>query len=170
MINIIDPYRTKTNKLISSKKNYITFREATIEDTPQLYTIRISMKENMLPDPSIITKEDYANFLIIRERGWLCEIENAVVGFSIIDMKEKNIWALFVHPDHEGKGVGKQLQQLMLNWYFDSNDETIWLGTSPGTRAENFYRESGWKDVGRRANGEIKFEMNKSEWNTKANK
>ena len=61
MINIIDPYKTKTNKLISYKKNHMTFREATIEDIPQLYTIRISVKENILPDPSIITKEDYAN-------------------------------------------------------------------------------------------------------------
>ena len=143
------------------------FREATIHDIPQMHAIRIAVKENILPDPSIITKEDYISFLTVRGKGWVCAIENIVIGFAIIDLQEKNIWALFVHLDHERKGVGKRLQQIMLNWYFEINDETVWLGTSPGTRAENFYRVSGWKEVGRRANGEIKFEMTKSEWEIK---
>ena len=140
------------------------FREATIHDIPQMHAIRIAVKENILPDPSIITKEDYTCFLTVRGKGWVCAIENIVIGFAIIDLQEKNVWALFVHPDHERKGVGKRLQQIVLNWYFEINDETVWLGTSPGTRAENFYRMSGWKEVGRRANGEIKFEMKKSDW------
>ena len=142
----------------------MNFREATIQDIPQMHTIRIAVKENILPDPSMIKEEDYANFLTVRGKGWVCEIEKEIVGFAIIDLKEKNIWALFVHPAHERKGVGKRLQQIMLDWYFENNDETVWLGTSPGTRAENFYRRAGWKDVGKRANGEIKFEMTKEEW------
>jgi GNAT superfamily N-acetyltransferase len=140
------------------------FREATIYDIPQMHSIRIAVKENILPDPTMITKEDYINFLTVRGKGWICKIENEIVGFAIIDLKEKNIWALFVHPAHEKKGVGKQLQQIMLNWYFKNNDETVWLGTSPNTRAENFYRTLGWKEVGKRANGEIKFEMKKQDW------
>ena len=142
----------------------MNFREATIQDIPQMHTIRIAVKENILPDPSMIKEEDYANFLTVRGKGWVCEIENEIVGFAIIDLKEKNIWALFVHPAHERKGVGKRLQQIMLDWYFENNDEPIWLGTSPVTPAENFYRRAGWKDVGKRANGEIKFEMTKEEW------
>src|SRR3954454_24240865 len=139
------------------------FREATVKDISQLQKIRVAVKENILPDPNKITSEDYANFLTVRGKGWVCEIEETIVGFAIVDLKEKNVWALFVQSEHERKGVGKQLQQLMLNWYFDNNDETVWLGTSPGTRAENFYRISGWKEVGKRANGEIKFEMEKNE-------
>jgi GNAT superfamily N-acetyltransferase len=142
----------------------MNFREATIQDIPQMHTIRIAVKENILPDSTIISAEDYVNFLTVRGKGWVCEIENEIVGFAIIDLKEKNIWALFVHPAHERKGVGKRLKQIMLDWYFENNDEPIWLGTSPGTRAENFYRRAGWKDVGKRANGEIKFEMTKEEW------
>lgn len=141
------------------------FREATIQDIPQMHSIRIAVKENKLPDPSMITQEDYANFLTARGKGWLCEIENEIVGFAIVDCEEKNVWALFVHPYHERKGIGKHLQQQMLNWFFENHDETLWLGTSPGTRAEHFYRRAGWREVGRRANGEIKFEMGKDEWN-----
>ena len=147
----------------------INFREATINDYPELHSIRIAVKENILPDPLLITESDYENFLTIRGKGWLCEVENNIAGFAIIDLKEKNIWALFVHPDHEGKGIGKRLQEIMLNWYFENNDELLWLGTSPGTRAERFYRKSGWKEVGIRKNGEIKFEMSKSEWQNATN-
>jgi GNAT superfamily N-acetyltransferase len=145
----------------------INFREATINDIPQMHIIRIAVKENILPDPSLITVSDYENFLTVRGKGWVCEIKNTIVGFAIIDLKEKNIWALFVHPEYERKDIGKQLQKIMLNWYFENNDESIWLGTSPGTRAESFYRRSGWKEVGRRKNGEIKFEMNIHDWDRK---
>jgi hypothetical protein len=52
----------------------------------------------------------------------------------------------------------------MLNWYFGQTDSTIWLGTSPLTRAEKFYRAAGWKEVGVHGKGEIKFEMNANAW------
>ncbi len=147
--------------------NSMIFREATINDIPQLNSIRIVVKENILPNPSLITPNDYENFLTVRGKGWICEVDNTIVGFAIIDLKEHNIWALFVNPDHERKGIGKQLQKIMLNWYFEQYDETLWLGTSPGTRAEIFYRISGWKEVGRRKNGEIKFEMTINDWRNK---
>ena len=53
---------------------------------------------------------------------------------------------------------------MMLNWYFNQNKKSVWLGTAPDTRAEKFYRTAGWTDAGRRANGEIKFEMRAEEW------
>jgi len=139
-------------------------REALVTDIPQIQIVRNSVKENMLSNPALATDKDCENYLLNRGKGWVCEIENEIVGFAIIDLKEKNICALFVNPAHERKGVGKRLQQIMLDWDFENNDETVWLGTSPGTRAESFYRRSGWRDVGRRANGEIKFEMAKKEW------
>ena len=78
-------------------------------------------------------------------------------------MKDNNVWALFVTPSYEGKGIGKQLQKIMLDWYFDKTHDLLWLGTSPKTRAEYFYRKSGWKEAGMHGN-EIKFEMSKEDW------
>ena len=52
----------------------------------------------------------------------------------------------------------------MLDWYFNQNKETVWLGTSPGTRAEAFYRKAGWKETGTYGKGETKFEMTVGEW------
>jgi GNAT superfamily N-acetyltransferase len=143
------------------------FREATPEDIQQIQTVRNSVKENMLSDPALVTDSNCENYLTQRGKGWVCIIENRLVGFSIVDLKDKNIWALFVQPDHERNGIGKRLHDIMLDWYFDQTKETVWLGTAPGTRAEKFYRKAGWKEVGVHGKGEIKFEMSYEDWNNK---
>jgi GNAT superfamily N-acetyltransferase len=140
------------------------FREATVEDITVLHVIRMAVKENVLNNPMLVTTADYERYLTTDGRGWLCEIGGRIAGFGIIDTSENNIWALFVHPDHEGKGIGKEIQKLMLDWHFSNSKDTLWLGTSPSTRAESFYRSSGWKDMGLRKNGEIRFEMSITDW------
>jgi len=107
----------------------------------------------------MITEKEYAEFLTQRGKGWLCETDNNIVGFAIVDLLKNNIWALFVEPSYEGRGIGKKLHDTVLDWYFIQTKEKVWLGTSPGTRAEIFYRKAGWKEIGRRPNGEIQFEM-----------
>jgi GNAT superfamily N-acetyltransferase len=135
------------------------FREALISDIQQIQIVRHSVKENRLSDPALVTDNNCEEFLMIRGKGWVCESDEVIVGFSIVDLKEKNIWALFVRPDHESKGIGKKLHDLMMNWYFGQTKETVWLGTAPGTRAEKFYKYRGWKEVGTDGGKEIKFEM-----------
>ena len=140
------------------------FREAQVSDIQQIQVVRHSVKENILSDPSLVTDKDCEEFLMVRGKGWVCEIDKKIVGFAIADLKENNIWALFVHPEHEGKATGKRLHKEMLDWYFGQTTKTIWLGTSPGTRAGKFYRMNGWKEVGLHGKGEIKFEMSLDDW------
>jgi GNAT superfamily N-acetyltransferase len=140
------------------------FREATITDIPQIQIVRNSVSENQLSDPALVSDKDCEEYLTVRGKGWVCEINGHVVGFSIADVSGNNIWALFVHPEYEKKGIGKKLHKLMLDWYFDQTKKTVWLSTAPGTRAEEFYKRSGWKVVGIHGNGETKFEMSFSDW------
>jgi GNAT superfamily N-acetyltransferase len=142
----------------------VIFREATINDISQIQRVRHSVKENRLSDPGLVTDHDCVEYLTVRGKGWVCEIDDLIVGFSIADLKERNIWALFVQPDHEGKRIGKELHRLMLSWYFGQTQETVWLSTTPGTRAEEFYKRQGWKEVGRYGKGETKFEMGFIDW------
>lgn len=143
------------------------YREATIQDIPQIQYVRNAVKENQLSDPSLVPDKDVEDYIINRGKGWVCEINGSIVGFAIADLVDHNIWALFLHPDHEGKGIGRQLHDMMLDWYFSKTSETVWLGTSPGTRAEKFYRKAGWKEVGTHGKGEVKFEMGFEEWKNK---
>lgn len=145
------------------------FREALITDILQIQIVRNEVKENVLSDPSLVTDKDVEDFITRRGKGWVCEIDNRIVGFAIADLQDNNIWALFIQPGYEGKGIGKKLHDDMLNWYFEQSKETVWLSTSPGTRAETFYRKAGWKETGIYGKGELKFEMTVSEWKSKAN-
>jgi GNAT superfamily N-acetyltransferase len=140
------------------------FREATIADIQQIQFIRHSVKENMLSDPALVPDKDVEDYITNRGKGWVCEINHTVVGFAIVSIKDRNVWALFIDPGFEGKGIGKKLHDDMMNWYFSKTDKTVWLGTAPGTRAEKFYRNAGWKETGLHGKGEIKFEMSGDEW------
>jgi len=140
------------------------FREATSIDIPQIQVVRNSVKENALSDSSVVTDADCDEYLTRRGKGWVCELNEKIIGFAIADLKNDNIWALFIHPEYEGKGIGKQLHDQMLNWYFQQNKNSVWLSTSPNTRAERFYRKAGWKEIGKLPNGEIKFELTVEGW------
>jgi len=142
----------------------LIFREATIPDIPQIQIVRNSVRENTLSDPGLVTDADCADYLTRRGKGWVCTVDDRVVGFSIVDLVDRNVWALFLLPEYEGQGIGRQLHDRMLDWYFDQTPDTIWLGTAPGTRAEGFYRKAGWREVGTHGKGEVKFEMTREEW------
>ena len=146
------------------------FREATINDIKQIQKVRNSVKENALSDPSLVTDKDCEEFLTNRGKGWVCEVDETVVGFAIADLEGNNIWALFVQPEFEKRGIGKILHAEMLNWYFNQTEQKVWLGTSPNTKAEKFYRWLGWREVGMHGKGEIKFEMNFDDWKQNMNK
>jgi len=143
------------------------FREAQVQDIKQLQAVRHLVKENVLSNPALVTDKDCEEFITIRGKGWVCEMDNRIVGFAIADLKEHNIWALFIQPEYEGKGIGKELHNRMMNWYFDQTTTTVWLGTAPGTRAEKFYAKMGWRAVGIVNKGEVKFEMSYSDWKQK---
>ena len=140
------------------------YREANIADIWQIQIVRNAVKENMLSDPALVPDKDVEEFITNRGKGWVCEIENVIAGFAIVDLVENNIWALFIHPDFEAKGIGKQLHRIMMDWYFVQTQEDIWLGTAPNSRAEIFYRMQGWKEIGVHGKGEIKFEMSFKDW------
>ena len=126
--------------------------------------VRNAVKENTLSDPALVTDNDCAAFITGRGKGWVCDIAGKIVGFAIADLQENNIWALFLHPSFENKGIGRQLHQIMLDWYFTQTKTKVWLGTSPNTRAEQFYKKMGWTVVGTHGKGEIKFEMSYDSW------
>ncbi|SMB92963.1 GCN5-related N-acetyltransferase [Hymenobacter roseosalivarius DSM 11622] len=140
------------------------YREAQVADIPQHMVVRMAVRENQLSNPDRVTEQDNIDYLTKRGNGWVCEADDQIVGFAIADLQDHSIWALFVHPDYEQQGIGRQLQALMLRWYFSHTQHPIWLSTSPGTRAERFYRKSGWREAGRTASGEVRFELKMEEW------
>jgi GNAT superfamily N-acetyltransferase len=143
----------------------VTFRKAQKADISQMMEVRMSVKENILSNPALVPFEDYIEYLFVRGKGWVCEVGESITGFAIADLQDHNIWALFVRPGYEKMGIGRQLHKIMLDWYFSQTTKKVWLGTAPKSRAEQFYKTAGWKEVGIHGKGEIKFEMRFEDWN-----
>lgn len=139
-------------------------KEATPSDVASMQVVRLAVRENILSDPSKVTDEDVLDYITRRGKGWIYKTDSEVVGFAIADLVDHNIWALFLLPAFEGKGIGRQLHDTMLQWYFEQTDHQVWLSTEQGTRAEQFYTKAGWKNMGAYGTTEIKFEMTKEVW------
>jgi GNAT superfamily N-acetyltransferase len=135
-------------------------RLATTADIPAMHRVRTAVSENRLGDPSRITPSDYAAAISELGCGWVAEVSGALVGFAV-GYRSGNIWALFVHPDHEGCGHGKALHCAMVSWLWAQGLRKLWLTTDPGTRAEAFYRSQGWRSCGRVSGGELRLELDR---------
>ena len=118
----------------------------------------MSVRENQLVS-TVLTPASYVEYIEERGRGWVVEIGGSLVGLAIADSREARIWALFVEPGHEGRGLGRRLHEAAVGWLFQQGHERIVLSTEPGTRAEMFYRTAGWRQVGTLPNGELEFEL-----------
>lgn len=134
-------------------------RLATIADIEAMHLVRLAVRENRLRDESRVRPEDYRRMLESQGRGWVYEVDGQIAGFGIADSVMRNIWALFVAPGLDRRGIGRSLLDAMVQWLYGVAPQPIWLSTEPNTRAERFYVAAGWRRVRVEANGEVRFEL-----------
>jgi GNAT superfamily N-acetyltransferase len=139
-------------------------RVATSDDIPAMHHIRLSVRENVLSDPSKVQPSDYVAFLTEKGRGWVYELNDSIVGFAIADATTRNLWALFVSREFERQGIGRTLHDTMIQWLFLNDKRPLWLGTQTQSRAAKFYQSAGWRRVGTQPNGEERYEMQCAEY------
>ena len=113
------------------------------DERERITEIRFAVQENRLDDPTLVTDEDYAWFE--EHPGiWVWEEGGQILGFSAGDTRDGTIWALFIDPDHEGRGIGRALLAKACDVLRQAGHRTATLGTEPGSRADGFYRQAGW--------------------------
>lgn len=128
----------------------MNFRPIEPADLPEMIEVRGSTRENPLSREALrqlgITEESTARLLRTSHRGWLCEENGRIVGFSIGDAKTGELWVIAVLPGFEGKGVGSRLLQSVEAWLWSHGWNELWLWTSPDRqkRAFTFYQKHGW--------------------------
>jgi GNAT superfamily N-acetyltransferase len=121
------------------------FRRAVPADIPQMARIRLAVIENVLRDPTRVTMQMYEDFLEKDGRGWVAQVDGETVAFSYANRIDGSIWALFVEPGFEGRGLARHLLALATNWLFSLGFAQVSLSTGAETRAERFYLQQGWQ-------------------------
>jgi GNAT superfamily N-acetyltransferase len=142
----------------------LTIRRATESDIPAMHEVRMSVVENRVADAARVQPEHYRGLLENDGRGWVATAGARLLGFAIADLRSRSVWALFVDREAEGRGIGRRLHEVMVEWLFQCGARAITLGTDAGTRAEPFYRTAGWQHIGAGARGEAQFEMTRARW------
>lgn len=160
------PFRTVAGSIDARLRQALAFtgceaparlRAVTRADIPALMRVRTSVKENVLRS-TVLTEQHYREALECDGEGYVAEVNGEVVGFTLGNGATGNIWALFIDPRHESQGLGRRLFDALVASLWSRGLDTLWLTTGPGTRAERFYREAGWRQVATTPGGELRFE------------
>ena len=123
-------------------------RPALASDWPVISELRLSVRENRLNNPAAVTQAMYDEYIEEIGRGWVAELDGRIEGFCIA-RDDGYIWALFVRPGFEGRGLARALMAECTAWLVGLGVSRAELETGAGTRAEAFYRRGGWREVGR---------------------
>jgi GNAT superfamily N-acetyltransferase len=137
----------------------LCLRQATAADIAAMWEVRYAVTENTLT-PGRLSDEDVRREIEDTGRGWVVERADGpgVDAFAIGNGRSGNVWALFVHPRAQGRGLGDALHRTMLGWFATQPVATLWLSTGTDTRARGFYERRGWACVGPYGQDELRLE------------
>lgn len=139
-------------------------RPATIEDVHSLFEIRCSVHENHMSREQMaalnITPDTVRN--MIASGDYIVPVafvDSEAVGFAMAQISESYIFALFVTPSHEGRGIGSQLLGYVEAALHRHGVREAWLCTDADekVRAVGFYRHFGWCETGLMEDGQLRF-------------
>ena len=131
-------------------------RRATTADLARLYEIWTSVAEHRFRQDWDQFTATAARFLA-HGRVWVWADGRGIHGFGAADPASGEIEAVYVHPDAQGRGIGRALLRKCCDDLVRRGHRHAWLLTSPGTKAERIYRDDGWQEAGLEPSGSIRF-------------
>ena len=141
----------------------IEIRVALPSDLPEMTRIRTSVRENHSSVEEMaargITPVRIIEMMATNSRTWLALVDGVPAGFSMSIAPKATVFAVFIHPDYEGRGIGKLLLAEAESWLFEQGCDEIWLdtGQEPEIRAHGFYLTQGWALKGPGDPGELRY-------------
>jgi putative acetyltransferase len=97
--------------------------------------------ENIKNWTSFLEPEIYEN--AIKEKILIVSEENNVIcGFGILDVETAEICAVYIHPDHTGKGIARNILHKLESLALENNLDR--LNTSSTINALGFYKHQGY--------------------------
>lgn len=91
---------------------------------------------------------------------WVAEVQGVAVGFAMADIDDGCVFAAFIRPEFEGRGLGRKLMEQAEALLFQHHRQ-IWLETAQASRASGFYQRLGWVEVEQLAHGDIRMEKHR---------
>lgn len=136
-------------------------RPAVRGDVDAMFRIRCAVTENTLSVAELaelgITPAAIAERVTASPCAWVARDQGQVVGFAMVDLDDACLFAAFVEPAHQGRGLGVQLIQACETALFQRHARA-WLETAGDSRAARLYARLGWVRTEDLGNGDIRME------------
>ncbi|MDW5443278.1 GNAT family N-acetyltransferase [Polaromonas sp. SM01] len=151
-------------------------RIATPSDILAMFEVRTRVLENHMSMEELaaigVTPDTLASMLDGEGRGWVAEEDSSILAFAMADAAEATVFAMFVRPGSDDRGLGRRLMDEAEQWLFSHGCEEIWLVTDSrrSVRANGFYRHLGWVDDGIQEDGQVRFVKRSASVSTKADR
>ncbi|ECB5849787.1 N-acetyltransferase [Salmonella enterica subsp. enterica serovar Stanley] len=140
-------------------------RQALITDVESIFDVRTSVRENHLSREEMrqmgITESSVANMIQNSCCAWVAIDGMKVVGFSMVLHENGCLFAAFVLPEYENKGIGRELLMRAETELF-KHHEVIWLETEKNSRAAKIYKHLGWVKKIETDKDHVRLEKNKN--------
>lgn len=143
----------------------MNIREATVGDVPELFELRCSVRENHMSRAQLaavgITPESVAAMISGGDYVTpVAEADGRVVAFAMGRVSEAYVFAVFVRPEYEGRGFGGAVLASLERSLRERGVTRAWLATGHEAwlRAHGFYQARGWTAMGRREDGQMRYE------------
>lgn len=85
-------------------------------------------------------------------KGFVAIVDDSVVGFSLANRRNKELWGIFVLPNYQRRGIGRALLLAATGWLFNCRRgfffrpiQNIHLTCTPDSPAQHFYSAMGWR-------------------------
>ncbi len=123
----------------------LTFRQMALEDISAV----IQLENEVYQFPW--TDRIFKDCIRVGYDCWLAHLGNTVVAHAVISIAagESHILNLSVTRNHQGKGIGKQFIQFLLNIARNKRAQIMMLEVRPSNiRAINCYSSAGFNEIG----------------------
>ncbi len=123
----------------------LTFRQMALEDISAV----IQLENEVYQFPW--TDRIFKDCIRVGYDCWLAHLGNTVVAHAVISIAagESHILNLSVTSNHQGKGIGKQFIQFLLNIARNKRAQIMMLEVRPSNiRAINCYSSAGFNEIG----------------------
>ncbi len=127
--------------------NELTFRPMTLDDVDAVMLLENEVYQFPWTD------RIFKDCIRVGYDCWLALLENKVVAHAVISVAagESHILNLSVTEDHQGKGIGKQFIQFLLNIAYNKRAQIMMLEVRPSNvRAIKCYNSAGFNEIGSR--------------------
>lgn len=85
------------------------------------------------------------------QHTWIAKDNGKVVGICFVVKRDdiNEIRSIYILPEYQGRGIGKQLMEKAFEWV-DHNKDLVLGVTNYNTQAVEFYKKLGFRETGRK--------------------